>query len=138
MQIIWSSARKAVRWQLLMKTNCKEIPEKCSNRWNFLQKVSCKFYFVYFRSSECWNCKLVGVFRIGVLLLTPASYCLDGMKIRGQVKLKIHSLEALGVAVVPISRLGFTSLPDHEKIPYLANKINSRTFARNLDLDVRF
>lgn len=73
---------------------------------------------------------------MGVLLLTPASYCLDGMKIRGNVRLKIHSLEALGVAVIPVSRYGFMRLLDHEKIPYLANKINSRTFAPNLSFQV--
>ncbi len=39
----------------------------------------------------------------------------------------LHSIEALGILTVPISRYGWTSLRDCDKIPYLINKIESRT-----------
>lgn len=67
------------------------------------------------------------LFRIGIRVLFPAAFCLDGVRMRGKMKIFIRSIETLGIVVIPIPQLNWMSLPDYEKIPYLMDKINTRS-----------
>ena len=43
---------------------------------------------------------------------------------RGKVKMILRCLEAYGITAIPISHYQWLKLLDHEKIPYLVDKIN--------------
>ncbi|XP_026469011.1 uncharacterized protein LOC113372888 [Ctenocephalides felis] len=61
------------------------------------------------------------------LLVCPnGCYATNCQRLRGTVKLRIRSLEALGYKVLPISISDWKNLGDREKIPYLLQKIKSQ------------
>lgn len=66
-------------------------------------------------------------FRIGIVSVTPSAFCLDGIRLRGKMKIYIRSIESLGIVTIPIHLVNWNNLPDYEKIPYLMNKINTRS-----------
>lgn len=64
---------------------------------------------------------------IGIVSVTPSAFCLDGIRLRGKMKIYIRSIESLGIVTIPIHLVNWNNLPDYEKIPYLMNKINTRS-----------
>lgn len=65
--------------------------------------------------------------RIGIIVVKPSLYCIDGIKLRGISKMVLNSMEMLGIATIPVSRYAWRGLNDAEKIPYLMDKIGSRS-----------
>ena len=64
------------------------------------------------------------VHRIGIKLLSPCSYCLDGYRLTGRMSTMLQCFEICGITTIPISHYRWDQLEDAEKIPYLMDKIN--------------
>lgn len=66
---------------------------------------------------------LLFCYSVLVLAIPPGSYSLNGKRLRGNIALRIKTLEALGYAVVSVSTDDWKSLQDYEKIPFLMQAI---------------
>lgn len=65
-------------------------------------------------------------FRIGILLYKPNSYVINLNCLRGPYMLTNKTIEALGIAVLPISMDVWDGLIDYEKIPYIMRELKSK------------
>ncbi|XP_022174077.1 uncharacterized protein LOC111036376 [Myzus persicae] len=63
---------------------------------------------------------------IGILLYKPNSYVINLNCLRGPYMLTNKTIEALGVAVLPISMDVWDGLIDYEKIPYIMRELKSK------------
>ncbi|XP_033608909.1 uncharacterized protein LOC111868360 isoform X2 [Cryptotermes secundus] len=65
--------------------------------------------------------------QIILVLCMPASYyAVNCQRLRPVPSLTVHTLEALGYSVVPVSLQHWMNLPDYEKIPYLMQNIKMK------------
>lgn len=58
-----------------------------------------------------------------VLCMPASSYAVNCQRLRSVPSLTLHTLEAMGYSVVPVSLQLWMNLPDYEKIPYLMQNI---------------
>lgn len=59
-------------------------------------------------------------------MLTGDFYANNTRRLRGPYALELKILESLGHPVVGVDLEAWTELPDHEKIPYLMQKIREK------------
>ncbi|CAH0395361.1 unnamed protein product [Bemisia tabaci] len=64
---------------------------------------------------------------VGVLAIKPSLCSFNGQVMSGEKALYIRTLEAMGIAVVPVFLSKWDSLLEHEKIPYLMQLLRNKT-----------
>ena len=69
--------------------------------------------------------------RVALLVLKPNQMARNIERMKGITSLMIQVLEKEGLVVVPVSLHAFSQLLDHEKIPYLMQKIRDHCASHN-------
>lgn len=75
---------------------------------------------------ECFNTMNVLDFRIAVMFVPSTMCAVNSERVKGMMRIQINSVEALGIAVVPVLQPVWNTLPDFEKIPFLMRAVRRK------------